>query len=69
MYQRDSSFIHKLIEEGVIDENKADASLKLLINTHQSYIYRAWIDDDRIDVDEHNDSFMELFEYVIETAK
>ncbi len=69
MYQRDSSFINRLIEEGVIDEKKADASLKLLVNTHQSYIYRAWVLDDRIDVDEHNDSFMELFEYVMETAK
>ena len=69
MYNRDAAFIKELIKEGRISKDKSEVTLKLLINTHQSYIYKAWTMGDRIDPDEHNESFMELFDYIMEAAR
>lgn len=69
MYSRDEPVVKQLIVEGYVRPEKARITLKLLVNIHQSYLYNAWIEGDRVDPDEHNESFLELFDYIMETAK
>lgn len=58
----------ELVKEGYVSTQKTQKTLDLLIHLHQSYIYEAWIKGDRIDADEHNESFLKLFDYILEMA-
>lgn len=69
MYSRDDPFVKQLVKEKIIDSNKVRNTLDILVNTQQSYIYKSWMLGDRLDLDEHNEAFMEIFDYVMEMAK
>lgn len=68
MYSRDGLVMGELVKEGYVSTEKTQNTLDLLIHLHQSYIYEAWIKGDRIDADEHNESFLKLFDYILEMA-
>lgn len=69
MYLRDEPVVNQLASEGYIDKKKVDITLKIIINVHQAYIYEMIIKADEIDPDEHNKSFLEIFDYLLEAAK
>lgn len=69
MYERDKQIVIELVREGTLDEIKADMTLKILIGVHQSYLYEAMVQGDKLDLDAHEKSFLEIFDYLLDNAK
>ena len=69
MYYRDKQIVDELVKEGNVDTNKVDITLKILINVHQSYVYEAMIQGDKLDLESHEKSFLEIFDYLLVNAK
>ena len=68
MYLRDGPVMKELVADKYVSPLKAEMTLDLLIRTHQSYMYEAWMRGDNIDTDEHNKSFLKAFDYIMELA-
>ncbi|WP_315120134.1 TetR/AcrR family transcriptional regulator [uncultured Clostridium sp.] len=68
MYLRDEPVMKELVKEKYVSSLKTQMTLDLIIRTHQSFLYEAWAKGDRIDADEHNKSFLKLFDYIMEMA-
>lgn len=69
MYYRDKQIVDELVKEGNVDTNKVDITLKTLINVHQSYVYEAMIQGDKLDLESQEKSFLEIFDYLLVNAK
>lgn len=69
MHSRDELVMKELVKEGYVSPQKTQITLDLVIHLHQSFIYEAWIKGERIDADEHNEAFLKLFDYILETAQ
>lgn len=69
MYYRDKQIVDELVKEGNVDTNKVDITLKILINVHQSYVYEAMIQGDKLDLESQEKSFLEIFDYILVNAK
>ena len=69
MYYRDKQIVDELVKEGNVDTNKVDITLKILINVHQSYVYEAMIQGDKLDLESQEKSFLEIFDYLLVNAK
>lgn len=69
MYYRDKQIVDELVKEGNVDTNKLDITLKILINVHQSYVYEAMIQGDKLDLESQEKSFLEIFDYLLVNAK
>lgn len=69
MYSRDEPVMKQLVNEGYVNAAKANTSIELLVNIHQSYIYKAWLNADTMDPDELNESFLQLFDYIMAAAQ
>lgn len=69
MYSRDKQIVDQLVSEGIIDEGKSDITLKIIISVHESYVYEAMIQLDKLDLEAHEKAFLEIFDYVLDNAK
>lgn len=69
MYYRDKQIVDQLVSEGIIDEGKSDITLKIIISIHESYVYEAMIQLDKLDLEAHEKAFLEIFDYVLDNAK
>ena len=69
MYYRDKQIVDELVKEGNVDTNKVDITLKILVNVHQSYVYEAMIQGDKLDLESQEKSFLEIFDYLLVNAK
>lgn len=69
MYERDKQIVNQLVKEGTLNEEKADMTLKILISVHQSYLYEVMVQGDKLDLYEHEKSFLEIFDYLLNNAK
>lgn len=69
MYSRDKQIVYQLVSEGIIDEGKSDITLKIIISVHESYVYEAMIQLDKLDLEAHEKAFLEIFDYVLDNAK
>lgn len=69
MYSRDKQIVDQLVSEGIIDEEKSDIALKIIISVHESYVYEAMIQLDKLDLEAHEKAFLEIFDYVLDNAK
>ena len=69
MYSRDKQIVDQLVSEGIIDEEKSDIALKIIISVHESYVYAAMIQLDKLDLEAHEKAFLEIFDYVLDNAK
>lgn len=69
IYRRDMAYADALVEEGFVSREKKEQTVQLMVRTHQSFIYDAWMKGGRLDVEEHIEAFMKLFEYIMEQAK
>lgn len=69
MYSRDKQIVDQLVSEGIIDEEKSDITLKIIISVHESYVYEAMIQLDKLDLEAHEKAFLEIFDYVLDNAK
>lgn len=57
MYSRDKQIVDQLVSEGIIDEEKSDIALKIIISVHESYVYEAMIQLDKLDLEAHEKAF------------
>lgn len=69
MYSRDKQMVDQLVSEGTIEDKKSDITLKIIISVHESYVYEAMIQGDKLDLDSHEKSFLEIFDYLLDIAK
>ncbi|WP_295150476.1 TetR/AcrR family transcriptional regulator [uncultured Peptoniphilus sp.] len=69
MYSRDKQIVDQLVSEGTIEDKKSDITLKIIISVHESYVYEAMIQGDKLDLDSHEKSFLEIFDYLLDNAK
>ena len=69
MYSRDKQIVDQLVSEGIIDEGKSDITLKIIISVHESYVYEAMIQLDKLDLEAHEKAPLEIFDYVLDNAK
>ena len=69
MYSRDKQIVDQLVSEGIIDEEKSDITLKIIISVHESFVYEAMIQLDKLDLEDHEKAFLEIFDYVLDNAK
>lgn len=69
MYSRDKQIIDQLVREGTMDEKKSDITLKIIISVHEAYLYEAMIQGDNLDLEAHAKAFLEIFDYLLESAK
>lgn len=69
MYYRDKQIVDELVKEGNVDTNKVDITLKILVNVHQSYVYEAMIQGDKLDLESQEKSFLEIFDYLLVNAR
>lgn len=69
MYSRDKQIVDQLVSEGSIEYKKSDITLKIIISVHESYVYEAMIQGDKLDLEAHEKSFLEIFDYLLDNAK
>lgn len=69
MYSRDKQIVDQLVSEGTIEDKKSDITLKIIISVHESYVYEAMIQGDKLNMDSHEKSFLEIFDYLLDNAK
>ncbi|WP_283606896.1 TetR/AcrR family transcriptional regulator [Faecalispora anaeroviscerum] len=69
MRERDYVTMQAMVQEGFVAPEKADITLDLIIATHQTFIYEACLQGDRLDIQTHKQKFMQLFEYLLDAAK
>ena len=69
MYSRDKQMVDQLVSEGTIEDKKSDITLKIIISVHESYVYEAMIQGDKLDLNSHEKSFLEIFDYLLDNAK
>lgn len=68
IYERDLAFMEGLVEEGFVSPEKKEMTVQLLVRTHQSFIFDASIEGTDLDVERHVESFMKIFDYIMEGA-
>lgn len=66
MRERDKVTMESMVQEGYIREEKADITLDLIVGLHQNFIYEASLKGENLDLEEHEEKFTKLFEYVLE---
>ena len=69
MWERDRITIDKMVQEGDLRGDKADATLSLIIALHQNFIYEASLCRDGFDPEEHQEKFNQLFEYLLDAGR
>lgn len=69
MRERDQVTMEKMIRDGFVSPEKADATLGLIIATHQTFIYEAMVRGDSLDLEAHKAKFEALFEYLLACAR
>ena len=69
IYERDLAYMDALVADGFVTEEKKKATVQILVRTHQSFIYEAWMKGDALDARQHLRNFMELFDYILSSAK
>lgn len=69
MRERDSVTMYEMVKEGFVAPEKVDATLDLIVATHQNFIYQACIEGDKLDIESHKKHFEALFEYLLSAAK
>lgn len=69
IYQRDKPIIEMLIKDGVIDKDKSNIVIELMVRTQQSYLLEAYDLDDESEIEIHSDEFLKLFDNIICLAK
>lgn len=68
MRERDSVTMYEMVKDGFIAPDKVDATLDLLVATHQHFIYQAYIEGNNLDIESHKKRFETLFEYLLSAA-
>lgn len=68
MRERDKITMECMIQEGYVIEENADITLELIIALHQNFIYKACLDGEQFDMEEHETKFNHLFEYILAMA-
>ena len=68
MRERDEITMESMVQEGFVLEEKADITLELIIALHQNFIYEAYLKGDSLNIEEHEEKFNRLFEYILEMA-
>lgn len=69
MRERDRYTMERMVQEGDVSADRADAALELVVALHQSFIYEATLGGEDFDPDAHQKRFEQLFEYILATAK
>lgn len=69
IYQRDLAFMPTLVSEGYVAKERMQATTSLIIRTHQSFIYDAWMLGDQLDKENMVAAFLELFDYTMAAAR
>ena len=69
MWERDRITIDKMVQEGDLREDRADATLSLIIALHQNFIYEASLCREDFDLERHQNKFNELFEYLLAAGR
>lgn len=65
---RDRVIMKRLVREGFVAQDKVEQTLAIIVALHQSYIYQACIQGERLDVKQHAEQFNRIFDYVMELA-
>ena len=68
MRERDEITMESMVQEGFVLEEKADITLELIIALHQNFIYEAYLKGDSLNIEEHEEKFNRLFEYILAMA-
>ena len=68
MYERDKVTMQAMVEDGFIAPDKVEVTMELIIRTHQSFIYDACVQGEKLDVDEHLRKFDRMLDYLLDAA-
>ncbi len=68
MRERDWITMQKMIEDHYIAQEKAAATVELIVSLSQSFIYEACVRGDQLDIELHKKRFNELFDYILAMA-
>lgn len=69
MRERDRFTMDKMVQEGDISAEKADATLDLIVALHQNFIYEATLNREDFDPEVHEERFNQLFEYLLAAGR
>lgn len=69
IYQRDKSIVEMLIKDGIVNEDKANIMMELIVRTQQSYLIQAYDLNEETEIKNHSDNFLKLFDHIIYSAK
>ena len=68
IYHRDMEYMDALIAEGFVAPEKREMTVQVLVRTHQSFIYEAWVREGALDIEAHIGDFMKLFDHIMNAA-
>lgn len=69
IYKRDLAYMDSLVAEGFVSEEKKVDVVQVMVRTHQSFIAEMCVAGDQIDLEQHVEDFMQLFDYIMAAAK
>lgn len=69
MRERDRVVMKDLIAEGFVDPERAEPTIDLMVGIHQHFIYEVMVRGEELDVKEHEDRFLTLFDYLLDRAR
>lgn len=69
IFERDRAYMDSLVAEGFVKPEKKEATVQILVRTHQSFIAQACTEGGHLDIEKHKAHFMELFDYILEGAR
>ena len=68
MFERDRVMMQAMVDEGFVAPEKANITQELIIAVHQSFIYEACIQGDRLDVTKHIEKFETMADHLLSMA-
>jgi len=69
IYKRDKPIMEMLVNEGIINKDKTDIIVELIVRTQESYLLDAFNCKNESEIKLLSEKFMDLFNYLIESGK
>ena len=69
IHRRDEAVTERLVREGFIMEEKREATVEILVRTHQSFLDDICRKKDKLDLKKEKEEFLKIFDYLLEAAR
>lgn len=69
IYHRDKPIVDMLAEDGVIDVEKTEIIIELMVRVHETFLLEAIRLNDDSEIEIHSKKFLKIFDYIIDSGK